>query len=144
MILTRSETSIQLTYSLEEFKEFNHTLVKFRNEITGTLRNKVPDLRGEDKEYFETLRDEFIHTLDYIDHTMFITRTAAGLQLTFGVQEYEKFDNNLGFLRYDLDGFQEWYNSKGEYEKVDALENIHKLIDIFIPLLGNKIIDNRH
>jgi len=41
MILTRSETSVQLTYTLGEYREFNHAIVAFRNEITGTLRNEV-------------------------------------------------------------------------------------------------------
>src|SRR5437660_2459452 len=36
MILTRSDTSVQLTYTLEEYKEFNHAIVAFRNEITRT------------------------------------------------------------------------------------------------------------
>jgi hypothetical protein len=35
MILTRSETAIQLTYTLEEYKEFNYATVNFKNELTG-------------------------------------------------------------------------------------------------------------
>jgi len=63
MMLTRTETCIQLTYTLEEYKEFNHAIVAFSNEIAGTLRNEIPGLQDEDKEYFETLNDDFIHTL---------------------------------------------------------------------------------
>jgi hypothetical protein len=46
MILSRSETSVQLTYTLEEYKEFNHAIVSFRSEITETLRNQIFDLQG--------------------------------------------------------------------------------------------------
>jgi hypothetical protein len=52
MILTRSETSIQLTYTLEEYKEFNYAIVNFRNELAGTLRSEIPNLQGKDKKYF--------------------------------------------------------------------------------------------
>ena len=66
MILTRSETSVQLTYTLGEYREFNHAIVAFRNEITGTLRNEVSRFHGETKEYFTILEQELIHTLDYV------------------------------------------------------------------------------
>jgi hypothetical protein len=55
MILTRSEASVQLTYAQEEYKEFNDAVLGLRNEIAGTLRNEIPNLHDEDKEYFETL-----------------------------------------------------------------------------------------
>jgi hypothetical protein len=67
MILTRSKTSIQLTYTAEEYNEFNDAALGLRNEIVGTLRNEVPNLHHDDKEYFETLTDELVQTLDYID-----------------------------------------------------------------------------
>jgi hypothetical protein len=81
-----------------------------------------------------------MHTLDYIDRTMIVSRTETGIQLTFSVQEYEKFDENIALLRLDLGGFQEWYNRRGEHEKEDALEDSQNLIDILMRLLGNKII----
>jgi hypothetical protein len=40
----------------------------------------------------------------------------------------------------DLSGFQEWYHCRGEYEKEKAFEAAQDLIDIFIRLLGNKLI----
>jgi hypothetical protein len=120
MILSRSETGVQLTYTLEEYKKFNHAIVTFRNEITETLRNEVLDLQGDDKEYLETLINEFIHTLDYIDRSMVCSRTEAGMRLTFSVDEFDKFDENIGLLSIDLYGFQEWYNHTGEWEKADA------------------------
>ena len=138
MILARSETAIQLTYTLEEYKEFNHAVVAFRSEINSTLRNEIGNLHGDDKEYFATLNDEFLYTLEYIDRTMIATRTASGIQLTFSVQEYEKFNDNISFLRFDLSGFQEWHHDRGEYEKEDAFENAQNLVDIFMRLLGNK------
>jgi hypothetical protein len=140
MILTRTETCIQLTYTLEEYKEFNHAIVAFRNEIAGTLRNEIPGLQDEDKEYFETLNDEFIHTLDYIDRTMVCSRTETGMRLTFSVDEYDKFDENIGLLRIVLNNFQEWHNHRGEYERANALENLQNLIDVFMSLLGIHII----
>jgi hypothetical protein len=140
MILTRTETCIQLTYTLEEYKEFNHAIVAFRNEISGTLRNEIPGLQDEDKEYFETLNDEFIHTLDYVDRTMVCSRTETGMRLTFSVDEYDKLDENIGLLRIVLNNFQERHNHRGEYEKANALENLQNLIDVFMSLLGNHII----
>jgi hypothetical protein len=140
MILTRTETCIQLTYTLEEYKEFNHAIVAFSNEIAGTLRNEIPALKDEYKEYFETLNDDFIHTLYYIDRTMVCSRTETGMRLTFSVDEYDKFDENIGLLRIYLNNFQEWRNHRGEYEKANALENLQDLIDVFMRLLGNHMI----
>jgi hypothetical protein len=75
MIITRSETSIQLTYSPKEYDEFNHAIVAFRREINGTLRNQILSLDNDSKEYFLTLTDELAQTLDYIDSAMIVTRT---------------------------------------------------------------------
>jgi hypothetical protein len=142
MILTRSETSVQLTYTLEEYREFNHAIVTFRNEITSTLRNEVSsfDFDGETKEYFEILDQEFIHTLDYVDRWMLCYRTDSGMRLTFRIDEYDKFNENIGLLRIDLSYWQECYHDRGEYEKKDGLENLQDLIDVFSRLLGNRRI----
>jgi len=140
VILTRTETCVQLTYTLDEYKEFNHVIVAFRNEITTTLRNETHDLQDDDKEYFSMLADKLVHTLDYIDRTMVCSRTETGMRLTFIIDEYDKFNENIGLLRMDLCGFQEFYNHRGEYEKEDDLENIEELIDIFVRLLGNRMI----
>ena len=140
MILTRTETSIQLTYTPEEYSEFNHTTIAFRREIDDTLRNQISILYDDDKEYYRTLNDEFLQTLDYIDTAMIVVRSETGFQLIFSVQEFEKFNCNIGYLRMDLLGFQEWYHSRGEYENENALEASQDLIDIFMRLLGNKVI----
>ena len=140
VILTRTETCVQLTYTLDEYKEFNHAIVAFRNEITTTLINAIPDLHDDDKEYFSLLTDDLVHTLDYIDHTMVCYRTETGMRLTFIIDEYNKFNENIGLLRLDLSGFQQFHNHRGEYEKEDTLENIQDLVDVFIRLLGNRII----
>lgn len=136
MILTRSEISIQLTYSPEEYNEFNLATAAFRREINNTLRGEISTLDDEDKKYFRTLNDEFIQTLDYIDSAMIVTRTETGFQLIFSVQEFDKFNLNIGYLRDDLIGFQEWYVSRGECKKSDALEASQDLIDIFFRLMG--------
>jgi hypothetical protein len=104
MILSLSETSVQLSYTLDEYREFNQAIVAFRNEITSTLRNEVSCFRfdGEMKEYFVNLEREFIDTLDYIDRSMLCSRTETGMRLTFSVDEYSKFDENIGLLRIDL------------------------------------------
>jgi hypothetical protein len=140
MMLTRSETSIQLIYTPKEYEEFNHALVAFRREINTTLRDQITSLDDSDREYWQTLNEEFIQTLDYIDRAMIVIRREGGFQLFFNVEEFERFDSNIGFLRMDLCGFQEWYHSRGEYEKENALEAAQDLIDISIRLLGNKII----
>lgn len=140
VILTRTETCVQLTYTLDEYKEFNHVIVAFRNEITTTLRNETRDLQDDDKEYFSLLADKLVHALDYIDRTMVCSRTETGMRLTFIIDEYDKFNENIGLLRMDLCGFQEFHNHRGEYEKEDALENIEDLIDVFVRLLGNRMI----
>lgn len=140
MNLTRSETSVQLTYTLEEYKEFNHAIVAFRNEITCTLKNEVSPFHGETKEYFEILIQEFIHTLDYVDRSMLWSRTETGMRLTFSIDEYDKFDDNRALLRIDLNYWQECYHDRGEYEKKDGLENLQDLIDVFSRLLGNRRI----
>ena len=140
MILTRSDTSIHLTYTPTEYEQFNHALVAFRGEINTTLRDQIPLLNNNDKEYFRTLNEEFIQTLDYIDRAMIVTRRDGGFQLIFDVEEFEKFDQNIGLLRMDLMGFQEWYHSRGEYEKGNAFEAARDLIDIFFRLLGGKEI----
>jgi hypothetical protein len=140
MILTRSETSVQLTYTLGEYREFNHAIVAFRNEITGTLRNEVSRFHGETKEYFTILEQELIHTLDYVDRSMLCSRTETGMRLTFSIDEYAKFDENIRLLRIDLNYWQEWYHDRGEYEKKDGLENLQDLIDVFSRLLGNRTI----
>jgi hypothetical protein len=140
MILTRSDTSIQLTYTPKEYDEFNHALVAFRKEINTTLRDQLPTLNDNDKEYWRTLNEEFIQTLDYIDRAMIVTRREGGFQLLFNVEEFEKFSDNIGFLSMDLRGFQEWYHCTGEYEKENAVEAAQDLIDIFFRLLGYKEI----
>ena len=71
---------------------------------------------------------------------MVVSRTKGGFQLFLNVEEFERFDNNIGFLRMDLCGFQEWCHSRGEYEKENALEASQDLIDIFMRLLGYKRI----
>ena len=139
MILTRGETSIQLTFTLDEYRQFNTAIVEFRNEVIGTFSNGIPNLGPEDREYFDTLQDDFMHTLNYIDRTI-VSRTQAGIRLTFSVREYDMFGENIGLLRLDVTGFQEWYNSRGEYQKENDLENLQRLIDIFMRLLGNRII----
>ena len=53
--------------------------------------------------------------------------------------EYDKFQDAIGYLRTDLTCFQDWYNSRGEHEKSDALDNLQDLLDNFIYLMGNKI-----
>jgi hypothetical protein len=117
--------------------------VAFRNEINTTLRNEIHNLHDDDKEDFATLSDELIDTLEYIDHTMIVTPVATNIQLTFSVEGYERFNNNIGFLRFDLSGFQEWHHERREYEKADAFGNAQNLIDIFIRLLGNnRILDS--
>jgi hypothetical protein len=103
MILIRSETSIQLTYTPKEYDEFNHALVAFRRELSTTLRDIIPSPDDNDREYFRTLSDEFIQSLDYIDR-LIATRTEAGIQLTLNVQEFDKFDQNMGLLSMDLFG----------------------------------------
>jgi hypothetical protein len=138
MILTRSETSIQLTYTPKEYDEFNHALVSFRREINTTLRDRISSLDDNDKEYWRTLRDEFIQTLDYIDSAMIVSRTKDGFHLIFNVEEFEKFTDNIGFVRMDLSGFQEWHHCRGECEKEKALEAAQNIIDIFFRLLGYK------
>ena len=139
MILTCNENAIQLTYSLEEYEQFSRAAVGFRNEINSTLRDEISNLDRESKKYFIKLMDEFIRSLEYIDRTVIVTRAGAGIQLTFSVKEYTKFNDNIGFLRLDLCGFQEGYNYRGEHEKANTLEDAQDLIDIFIRLLGNKI-----
>jgi hypothetical protein len=142
MILTRSETSVQLIYTLDEYREFNRAIVAFRNEITCALRHEVSRFDGETKEYFVNLEREFIDTLDYVDRSMLCSRTATGLRLTFNIEEYAKFDENLELLRIDLNYWQEWYHDRGEYKKKDDLESLQDLIDVFGRLLGNRKISD--
>src|SRR5262249_4047823 len=118
----------------------NHALGSFRNEINTTLRHQITSLNQDDKEYWRTLNEELIETLNYIDSGMIVGRAKGGFQLILDVEEFEKFDNNIGFLRMDLCGFQEWYHCRGEYEKEKALEAAQDVIDIFVRLLGNKLI----
>jgi hypothetical protein len=73
---------------------------------------------------------------------MVVTPTEAGIMLTFSADDYERFNTNVGLLRFDVSGFQEWHYHKGEHEKVNAFEHSQNLIDIFVRLLGNKIILN--
>jgi hypothetical protein len=139
MILTRNETSIQLTYTPKKYAEFNHALVAFRRELSTRLRDIIPSLDDNDREYFRTLSDEFIQSLDYIDRAI-ATRTEAGIQLTLNAQEFDKFDESIGFLSIDLYGFQEWYHRSGEREKEKAIDAVQDLTDIFFRLLGYKQI----
>jgi hypothetical protein len=139
MIVTSSESATQLTYSLEEYEQFSRAAAAFRKEINSTLRSEILNLNRESKKYFRKLMDEFIQSLEYIDRTVIVTRAGAGIQLTFSVKKYTKFNDNIGFLRLDLCGFQEAYHYEGEHEKANALEAAQDLIDIFIRLLGDKI-----
>jgi hypothetical protein len=140
VILTRTETCVQLTYTLDEYKEFNRAIVAFRTEINGTLRNEIFGLQDTVKEHCETLHAEFISTLDYIDRSMLCSRTETGMRLTFSVDKFDKFNDNIALLSIDLFGFQAWHVHTGECEKADALENLHCLTDIFMRLLGNRMI----
>jgi hypothetical protein len=106
------------------------------------LKSQISSLDDSDKEYWQTLNDELIQTLDYIDSGMIIIHTKGGFQLIFNVEEFEKFDSNIGFLRMDLCSFQEGYHCKGQYEKEKALEAAQDVIDIFVLLLGNKQISD--
>jgi hypothetical protein len=121
VILTRTETCVHLTYTLDEYKEFNHAIAAFGNEIATTLRNETPALHDDDKEYFNELMNQLIHTLDYVDRTMVCFRTETGMRLTFIIDEYDKFNENIGLLRMDLFDFQEFCNQRGEYGKENAL-----------------------
>ena len=77
MMLTRSETSIQLIYTPKEYEEFNHALVAFRREINTTLRDQITSLNDSDREYWQTLNEEVIQALDYIDRAMIVTGKAG-------------------------------------------------------------------
>ena len=48
---------------------------------------------------------------------MLCSRTETGMRLTFSIDEYAKFDENIRLLRIDLNYWQEWYHDRGEYEK---------------------------
>jgi hypothetical protein len=135
MILTHSESNVQLTYTLDEHKEFTCTIEAFNREINATLRKEISDLRYLTRE----LRDEFIETLDELVHRMIIVRSNAGLQLIFDITEFLKFTEDLEALRISLNDFQEWYDKRDEYEKAKALENSQDLIDKLIALLGIKL-----
>jgi hypothetical protein len=140
LILTRGEASIQLTYTPDEYEEFNRAAVAFRNEITGTLQKEIVKFRGDSREYWDTFVREFVEMLDSIDHVTITTRVEPGFQLTFGVEQFTTFDNNIGFLSLDLLGLQEGYEGRGEYDKCNALENLQHLVNAFVRLLGNKQI----
>jgi hypothetical protein len=141
MIVTQSENNIQLTYALDEYEEFQCAIAAFTQEINNTLRKELLNLPGDIRKYFCELIHEFIESLDYIDHSMFVTRLNTGIQLTLDTREFDKFANNIGILRIYLSDFQDWYHDRGEYEKRNALENAQDLIDTFMVLLGGKRIE---
>jgi len=142
MILTYSDDNVQLAYNPDEYKEFQCAVSAFRKEVSNTLRKEVSNLPDDIGEHFQELIDEFKESLNYIDHSMIVTRSNACTQLTLDTREFDKFGNNTGILRIYLSDFQEWYHDRGEYENRDALENAQDLIDMFMVLLGGKRIED--
>jgi hypothetical protein len=128
MILTCSESNVQLTYTFDEQKEFACAIEAFRREINTTLRKEISALRGPPRER----HDEFIESLDYIDSTMIIARSHAETD----IREFEEFIENIGVLRIYLTVFQKWYHDRGEHE------NSQDLIDrrMLLVLQGKKVI----
>jgi hypothetical protein len=136
MNLTRIESSVQVTYTPKEYDEFNLGLVSLRNEIRTTLTHRIASLDNNDREYWRTLKAEFVQALEYIDSATIAIRTEGGFQLIWKVEEFEKFTDNLRCLRMDLGGFQEWHHRRGEYEKEKALDAAQDVINTFFRLLG--------
>jgi len=140
MILIVNESGVHLTSTLEEFRKFNETIVRFRYALDDAFRTKIPAVEDEEsKEHFNTLQDDFAHSLKYMDQGMVICRAPGGIRLMLDRAEYDKF---RGCHRLPQNGpnlFQDWYNSRGEHEKSDALDNLQDLLDNFIYLMGNKI-----
>jgi hypothetical protein len=141
MILTYSENSVQLAYTPDEYEEFQRAIAAFKQVINDTLRKEISNLPGDIRKDYRGLIHEFKQSLEYIEHSVIVTRSNAGMQLTLDTGEFDKFDNNIGILRIFLSDFQDWYHDRGEYEKRDALENAQDLIDMFMVLLGGKRID---
>ena len=130
MIHTHSENDVQLTYTLDEYKEFTCTIEAFKREINETLRKETPRYLTRE------LHDEFTKTLDDLEHTMIIAGSNAGTRVIFDLQSFLKFTENLEALRIFLNDFQEWYDKRDEYEKAKVFENSQDLIDKLLVLLG--------
>jgi len=71
MILIVNESGVHLTSTLEEFRKFNETIVRFRYALDDAFRTKIPAVEDEEsKEHFNTLQDDFAHSLKYMDQGM--------------------------------------------------------------------------
>jgi hypothetical protein len=138
-----NKTNVKLTYTLEEYQELNELVPLFRNELAATLRDVMPRLHSEDKEYVNNLKNELTAILEYIANDMQVARSKSAIKLTFDADKYNNFVENIGFLQLDLLGFQDWYYHAGDYEEAESFEKLLNLNDVLFRLLRLKImLDN--
>jgi len=135
-----NKTNVQLTYTLEEYQEFNEFIPLYRNWFTITMRDRIPEPNPDDVEYLANLQNELTDVLNYIAHDLPVVRTKKEvIKLMFKSEKYYNLVDNIGFLQMDLLGYQDWYIHVGDYVKEESLEKLLDLNDVFMRLLRLKM-----